>query len=116
MTRSGDSDIEIKLGELHGAIGRIEAVNLAFEDHGIFGLNISFDFGGSRQETGFIGLGAPPYPQAGAFLAEVVERIGDLCNARGRDVIVLRREPYSEIIGLMPLRDGEPLIFAEVFG
>lgn len=82
-------------------LGIVEQADLGIDDHGIFGFNISFDFGGSHQATGWYALGNR---------SDAIERLlrffhpyGHWKNIVGTHVFVHRDSPYGKIIGLETL-------------
>lgn len=79
-------------------LGTIEQVALNREDHGVFAISISFDFGGSRQGFGAYALDTYD-PETGErsgsaegmnAVIKMTEVLGDLTKAKGRTCYVLR--------------------------
>ena len=103
-------------------LGKIRDVALGFEDHGIFGMNIDFDFGGSGQGTGWFYL-------KGDAGIEYIKRVMQTLSAdrfeniKGRTVFVIRdsdNKYAGRIIGFrtLPFEHGgsKTFLFEEVFG
>jgi hypothetical protein len=80
-------------------LGTVERAELGFEDHGIFGFNIAFDFGGSAQGTGWYSLESPHAPKVMKALLNVFS-VDRWDRINGRSLFVLRERPYDLIRGL----------------
>lgn len=90
--------------EYEKELGRITRADLGFEDHGVFGVNINFEFGTSGQGTGWYGLNNP---SGSKLLKAIMEAAGvsDWGDLKGMAVYVLRAkgDPYGQIVGFEKL-------------
>lgn len=85
-------------------LAKIRRADIGFEDHGIFGVNVDFDFGTSSQGTGW-------YSISGEWGTEFLKRVLLACSVRewkdlpGRQVYVLcdSDDWGAKIIGIKPL-------------
>lgn len=88
-------------------IAKITATHLGWEDHGIFSLALSFDYGGGSQGLGPINLGKGDYDVAGEMIQAVMKAAGvrEWGKLVGRTVYALRDgSDYSAMIrGMAPL-------------
>lgn len=96
-------------------VGRVTEVSLGFEDHGIFGFDIEFEYAdGTFQGTGWYGFGTGP----ATIIRSIMNSFGvtEWTKIADRTVWVHRKE--GRIMGWEPLmsRDGgRPLMLAELF-
>lgn len=92
-------------------IAKINRADLGFEDHGIFGFNIDFQFSeASFQGTGWYGI------KSSEILSRVMEAVGVARweDLRGRTVLALYED--ERIVGIKPLptENGKILLFKNV--
>ena len=112
--------VQILVDGYPAQIGQIDDVWLGVEDHGVLTFNLGFMFDGVHQGLGHLILGSPSRDEysvkIGRFLYLVTQIIGNIAKAKGREVLVLRESDTlnAPIIGIAPLRGGNPLIFADV--
>ena len=101
-------------------VGTVRDWHIGMEDHGIFSFNVNFDFGGSGQGCGHYGLGSEKHGFVTVeFLWRLYGVLGAIHGWKGRECLVLRNEPYGQIIGIesMPnARDRKQVIFKEMWG
>lgn len=106
-------------------IARIDSTHLGYEDHGMFTVNLTFDFGGSGQGLGHLILAGSKPSAKDEVGIRLLRAIMDACSARtwdevkGRNVYVLRDGPdewTAKIVGIEPLpfNKGKRVIFQEV--
>lgn len=110
--------------EFEKVIAKIESTHLGYEDHGIFSLNVSFDFGHSAQGTGHYSVCSSESDQPDdAVGIRLVRAIVDACGVsqweqlKGRTVYVLKEEGWSGMVrGIEPLptEKGKRVIFKDV--
>lgn len=105
--------------EYKAELGQISRFDIGLEDHGIFGFNIDFDFGGSHQGTGWYNL---QNSVGGPFLKELLNffTVNDFTRLKGKYVFALRDASdhnYGYIRGLRrtPQEGGKELIFMDAF-
>jgi hypothetical protein len=94
-------------------LGVVSALEVGFEDHGIFGFNLALDFGTAHQGTGWYGLvTVAPLIKLYRFLG--IDRAED---AKGIYLLVERDSPYGLIVALeRPVVDGGArLVLKELF-
>jgi len=105
--------------EYEKELARISSAELGFEDHGIFGVNINFEFESASQGTGWYTLNNLT---GGKLLSAIMQAAGvsrweDL---KGVPVYVLRDKgnPFGQIVGFEKLpinKQGGRIIFKDVF-
>lgn len=132
--RIGESPaVQDPVSNLVEQIAKIERTFLGYEDHGIFTVSLTLDYGGGgHQGAGSACLDTPLKDEDGKFLRRVGTRMGHdyiigiirACGVdsweqiKGRTVIALREHGYhSSVIGIKPLptEPGTEFIFASVF-
>lgn len=113
-------------------IAKVERTFLGFEDHGLFTLTLSLDYGGSGQGAGMACLDSPVKDESGRFLGREGTKLGhdyiigvikafgvdSWEQIKGRTVIALREPGYNgSVVGIRPLptEPGTEFIFASVF-
>ena len=112
------------MSEYERVIAKIESTHLGYEDHGIFSLNVSFDYGGSAQGTGHycVCSSKSDNPEDAGGI-RLVKAIVDACGVdqweklRGRTVYVLKDPGWNGMVrGIEPLptEKGTAVIFKDV--
>lgn len=114
-------------------IAKIERTMLGYEDHGIFTVTLTLNYGeGGAQGAGMAALDEPTHDDDGRFAGRVGTKMGHdyiigiirACGVdsweqiKGRTIIALREDGYhGAVIGIKPLptEPGTPFIFASVF-
>lgn len=97
-------------------LGKIESTHIGFEDHGIFSVNVNFEFPGSSQGTGHYGFDSGMQFQTfilGFLKVTGVSQWEDLVDTQ---IYVMREKPFSDIKGLLSLDRTRSFILADVFG
>ena len=121
-------DFEIKVdGETYKAsVATVRRFSLVVEDHGFFTVDLTFEGAGWGQGLGNYGLDVwddATKTRVGTaygfnFIAGIVNRIGSPEVAKGRRVVVLRKESWGMIDGFATLSDigeiGEPFFPKQV--
>lgn len=104
----------ITVGSYVARIGVVDSVFLGFEDHGIFAVNLSFDYGGSHQGFGYICLGKDE-PRAMQLLRDLCAVVGPLTEARGKTFLVLLDDDTltGSIKGVQQLRGSGVFILED---
>jgi hypothetical protein len=97
-------------------IAKIVDTFLGFEDHGIFAVNLTMDYGGAGQGTGHYSI----INVAGPFLKGILGACGvdTWDRVKGRTVFALVEDEHNGFIrGLEPLptEPGTRFIFADAF-
>ena len=103
---------------MHAQIAKINSTFLGIEDHGIFSINIDFDYGGSAQGTGHYGV-------EGEACAKFVQGMIRACGVsqwehlKGRTIYVLRENDAwnAKIVGFRPLptENGTEFLIKDAF-
>jgi hypothetical protein len=109
---------------LEATIARIESTHLGYEDHGIFSLNVSFDYGGgSGQGTDHCVCSADSNRLADVYGIRLVKAICDAAGVsnweslKGRTVFVYRDPGWNGMvrgIGPIPTEKGTPFLIADI--
>lgn len=95
-------------------LGTVERADLGFEDHGIFGFNIAFTFGGSGQGTGWYSLEGPWAFNVMKSLLEVFS-VDRWAGIKGKSMYVLRTDLFDLIRGLYNPTTQKYVIIKDLF-
>ena len=100
-------------------LGKVKDTHIGMEDHGIFSVNVNFEFGGSVQGTGHYGTGENG-EFLGVFVKNFLKLFGDYTtweDLRGKSVFVLREENnrFGMIRGFVSQDLTKHMIIRDVF-
>jgi hypothetical protein len=95
-------------------LGTVERAELGFEDHGIFGFNIAFNFGGAVQGTGWYHLAGPSTSTVLGGLLNIFS-VDRWDRINGKSIYVLRTDLYDLIRGLYNPTTRKHVILKDLF-
>lgn len=104
--------------ELQKTLAKITRADIGMEDHGIYGVNIDFDYGGSAQGTGWYSISNE---SGGPLIEAIMEAVGvrRWDQMVGKTVFALRDPGYNGLVrGIEKLpteKLGGTLIFSDFF-